>query len=70
MRFRSPRLASADTEDWQIGGGRVSAVDAYNNFISFVDTASQSLPHGFIVLAHDLYQQVRTPFSVDLVTES
>ncbi|GAA6000581.1 uncharacterized protein JCM10292_000495 [Rhodotorula paludigena] len=53
-----------DTEDWQIGGGRVSAVDAYNNFISFVDTASQSLPHGFIVLAHDLYQQ-----SVDLAVD-
>ena len=53
-----------DTRDWQIGGGVVSATQAYNNFNSFLDNAVQTLPHGFIVLAHDLYQQ-----SVDLAVD-
>lgn len=53
-----------DTRDWQIGGGVVSATQAYNNFNSFLDNAIQTLPHGFIVLAHDLYQQ-----SVDLAVD-
>ncbi|GAA5869184.1 hypothetical protein JCM3774_003974 [Rhodotorula dairenensis] len=53
-----------DTRDWQIGGGVVTATEAYNNFNSFLDNAVQTLPHGFIVLAHDLYQQ-----SVDLAVD-
>ncbi|GAA5974998.1 hypothetical protein JCM11641_006796 [Rhodosporidiobolus odoratus] len=53
-----------DTRDWQIGGGVVSAPDVYNNFEKFLSTASTHLTTGFIVLAHDLYQQ-----SVDLAVD-
>lgn len=53
-----------DTRDWQIGGGVVTATEAYNRFNSFLDNAVETLPHGFIVLAHDLYQQ-----SVDLAVD-
>ncbi|KAM0790666.1 hypothetical protein ACM66B_004525 [Microbotryomycetes sp. NB124-2] len=49
-----------DTQDWQIGGGVVNATTVYNNFEGILSMAP-SMPHGFIVLAHDLYQQ-----SVDL----
>ncbi|GAA5823202.1 hypothetical protein JCM11251_007522 [Rhodosporidiobolus azoricus] len=53
-----------DTRDWQIGGGVVSAPDVYRNFEQFLDSASDELSTGFIVLAHDLYQQ-----SVDLAVD-
>ncbi|BGP18597.1 chitin deacetylase [Rhodosporidiobolus nylandii] len=53
-----------DTRDWQIGGGVVSAPDVYNNFERFLSSASSHLSTGFIVLAHDLYQQ-----SVDLAVD-
>ncbi|BGP57143.1 hypothetical protein JCM8202_005419 [Rhodotorula sphaerocarpa] len=53
-----------DTRDWQIGGGVVSAIDVYQRFTTFLDDAVQTLPSGFIVLAHDLYQQ-----SVDLAVD-
>ncbi|GAA5845721.1 hypothetical protein JCM3766R1_001149 [Sporobolomyces carnicolor] len=53
-----------DTRDWQIGGGVVSATDAYNNFNGFLTQTSSQLSTGFIVLAHDLYQQ-----SVDLAVD-
>ncbi|GAA6029177.1 hypothetical protein JCM8097_001638 [Rhodosporidiobolus ruineniae] len=53
-----------DTRDWQIGGGVVSAPDVYRNFETFLDSASSTLSTGFIVLAHDLYQQ-----SVDLAVD-
>lgn len=46
-----------DTRDWQIGGGVVNATDVYTNFESYLTTAATSLASGFIVLAHDLYQQ-------------
>ncbi|KAK4052409.1 chitin deacetylase [Microbotryomycetes sp. JL201] len=49
-----------DTQDWQIGAGVVNATTVYNNFENILGMAP-SMPHGFIVLAHDLYQQ-----SVDL----
>lgn len=49
-----------DTEDWKIGGGTVSATQAYNSFETILNTAA-NMPHGIIVLSHDLYQQ-----SVDL----
>lgn len=48
-----------DTRDWQIGGGVVTAPEAYSRFDTFLNQASSSLSSGFIVLAHDLYQQVR-----------
>lgn len=48
---------SFDTQDWQIGGGEVTAVEAYNNFENFLDNATSTMTTGFIVLAHDLYQQ-------------
>ncbi|GAA6003967.1 hypothetical protein JCM10207_006490 [Rhodosporidiobolus poonsookiae] len=53
-----------DTRDWQIGGGVVSAPQVYANFEAFLATASSHLTTGFIVLAHDLYQQ-----SVDLAVD-
>ncbi|GAA5876922.1 hypothetical protein JCM8547_006311 [Rhodosporidiobolus lusitaniae] len=53
-----------DTRDWQIGGGVVSATDVYRNFETFLTSASSHLTTGFIVLAHDLYQQ-----SVDLAVD-
>ncbi|GAA6064364.1 hypothetical protein JCM10212_005878 [Sporobolomyces blumeae] len=53
-----------DTRDWQIGGGVVNATTAYTNFETFLGTAATSLSTGFIVLAHDLYQQ-----SVDLAVD-
>ncbi|BGP50413.1 chitin deacetylase [Rhodotorula kratochvilovae] len=53
-----------DTRDWQIGGGVVNATEAYNRFNTFLDQAVSHLPTGFIVLAHDLYQQ-----SVDLAVD-
>ncbi|GAA5959445.1 hypothetical protein JCM3765_002329, partial [Sporobolomyces pararoseus] len=53
-----------DTRDWQIGGGTTSATDAYMNFDRFLSQASTQLSTGFIVLAHDLYQQ-----SVDLAVD-
>lgn len=53
-----------DTRDWQIGGGVVNATGVYNNFNTFLSHAVQNLPNGFIVLAHDLYQQ-----SVDLAVD-
>ena len=46
-----------DTRDWQIGGGVVNATDVYTNFETYLRTAATSLSSGFIVLAHDLYQQ-------------
>ncbi|BGP26459.1 chitin deacetylase, carbohydrate esterase family 4 protein [Rhodotorula toruloides] len=53
-----------DTRDWQIGGGVVNATGVYDTFNSFLSHAVQNLPNGFIVLAHDLYQQ-----SVDLAVD-
>ncbi|GAA5843059.1 hypothetical protein JCM9279_001846 [Rhodotorula babjevae] len=53
-----------DTRDWQIGGGVVTAPEAYSRFDTFLNQASSSLSSGFIVLAHDLYQQ-----SVDLAVD-
>ncbi|BGP02054.1 putative Chitin deacetylase [Rhodotorula toruloides ATCC 204091] len=53
-----------DTRDWQIGGGVVNATGVYNTFNNFLTHAVQNLPNGFIVLAHDLYQQ-----SVDLAVD-
>ncbi|GAA5891295.1 hypothetical protein JCM8208_002575 [Rhodotorula glutinis] len=53
-----------DTRDWQIGGGVVTAPEVYTRFDTFLNQASSSLSSGFIVLAHDLYQQ-----SVDLAVD-
>lgn len=50
-----------DTEDWKIGAGTVTAPQVFQRFESFMQEAVQTLSTGFIVLAHDLYQQ-----SVDL----
>ncbi|KAB5588257.1 polysaccharide deacetylase from carbohydrate esterase family CE10 protein [Ceratobasidium theobromae] len=44
-----------DTNDWHIPSG-LSAAEVLDSFDKILDTAS-SLPSGFIVLAHDLYQQ-------------
>lgn len=58
--FQYSLTAITDTEDWKIGGGTVSAPQAYNSFERILGTAD-SMTTGFIVLSHDLYQQ-----SVDL----
>ncbi|KAG8696779.1 chitin deacetylase [Ceratobasidium sp. 394] len=50
-----------DTNDWHIPSG-LSAAEVLNSFDKILDTAS-TLQTGFIVLAHDLYQQ-----TVDLAT--
>ncbi|PWN50242.1 glycoside hydrolase/deacetylase [Violaceomyces palustris] len=52
-----------DTNDWKIGAGTVSAAEVVYNFEQILANASK-LPTGYIVLAHDLYQQ-----SVELATE-
>lgn len=44
-----------DTNDWHIPSG-LSAAEVLNSFDTILDTAS-TLQTGFIVLAHDLYQQ-------------
>lgn len=46
-----------DTRDWQIGAGVVNATSVYMNFENYLALAVNSLPSGFVVLAHDLYQQ-------------
>jgi hypothetical protein len=51
-----------DTNDWHIGAGTVSASGVIAAFENILAQATQ-LNTGFIVLAHDLYQQ-----SVDLAT--
>jgi len=51
-----------DTNDWHIGAGTVSASGVIAAFENILADATQ-LSTGFIVLAHDLYQQ-----SVDLAT--
>jgi len=49
-----------DTDDWHVAGGEVSASGVIAAFTSILSQAP-NLTTGFIVLAHDLYQQ-----SVDL----
>ncbi|CAO1636247.1 unnamed protein product [Parajaminaea phylloscopi] len=51
---------SFDTNDWKIQSGVVSTSSVVSTFDSILQSAS-TLGHGYIVLAHDLYQQ-----SVDL----
>ena len=46
-----------DTRDWQITAGVVNSTSVYMNFERFLTTAITTLPNGFVVLAHDLYQQ-------------
>ncbi|KAI3481203.1 hypothetical protein L1887_56520 [Cichorium endivia] len=45
-----------DTNDWKIAAGVVSPAEVVYNFESIIKNAS-SLSTGYIVLAHDLYQQ-------------
>lgn len=45
-----------DTNDWRISAGVVSPAEVVYNFESIIKNAS-SLSTGYIVLAHDLYQQ-------------
>ena len=52
-----------DTNDWKIGAGTVSAAEVVYNFEEIIQNAP-NLDTGYIVLAHDLYQQ-----SVDLAVE-
>ncbi|KAG8751553.1 chitin deacetylase [Serendipita sp. 396] len=56
----SNHVDNFDTNDWHIGAGTVSASGVIASFESILQDAT-NLNSGFIVLAHDLYQQ-----SVDL----
>ncbi|KAG8824405.1 chitin deacetylase, partial [Serendipita sp. 399] len=56
----SNHVDNFDTNDWHIGAGTVSASGVISSFESILQDAA-NLNTGFIVLAHDLYQQ-----SVDL----
>lgn len=47
----------SDTRDWQIGAGVVNATSVYANFENYLGLATSTFTNGFIVLAHDLYQQ-------------
>jgi len=45
-----------DTNDWRVAGGLVPGPQSFATFQSILTNAS-SLPTGFIVLQHDLYEQ-------------
>ncbi|SPO22228.1 probable Chitin deacetylase [Ustilago trichophora] len=51
-----PRGQPYDTNDWRIAAGVVSPAEVVYNFEQIIKNAS-SLSTGYIVLAHDLYQQ-------------
>lgn len=53
--WTSANGGSFDTNDWHIPSG-LSSAEVLNSFDKILDTAS-TLQTGFIVLAHDLYQQ-------------
>ncbi|KAN0063862.1 chitin deacetylase [Thecaphora frezii] len=59
----APGGGNYDTNDWKIGAGTVSAAEVVVTFENIIKSAPQ-LDTGYIVLAHDLYQQ-----SVELATE-
>lgn len=46
-----------DTQDWQIGGGLVTGLQAYNNFQNYLNNATETLSTGFIVLVSLLIPQ-------------
>ena len=46
-----------DTTDWNIPGGEATGESAYSKFETILNTYASDLDTGFIVLAHDLYQQ-------------
>lgn len=57
---------SFDTGDWQVAGGVVSADAVVSRFEGFLNNADQ-LDTGFIVLEHDLYQQVSGRLSLQML---
>jgi len=57
--------ATFDTFDWQIAGGVVNADTVLQRFETIINSTSQ-MDTGFIVLAHDLYQQ-STSLAIDYV---
>ncbi|EPQ27975.1 uncharacterized protein PFL1_04302 [Pseudozyma flocculosa PF-1] len=59
----APGGGNYDTNDWKIGAGTVSAAEVVSTFEGILKNAP-NLDTGYIVLAHDLYQQ-----SVELATE-
>ncbi|KAK8844049.1 hypothetical protein IAR55_006843 [Kwoniella newhampshirensis] len=46
-----------DTNDWHIPGGTATGASAYETFEQILNTYVPQLDTGFIVLAHDIYQQ-------------
>ncbi|RXK38986.1 hypothetical protein M231_03716 [Tremella mesenterica] len=50
-------MTNFDTTDWNIPGGEATGETALAKFDTILDTYASQLSTGFIVLAHDLYQQ-------------
>ncbi|WWC98008.1 hypothetical protein V866_004897 [Kwoniella sp. B9012] len=46
-----------DTNDWHISGGTATGASSYSTFDTILNEYVPKLDTGFIVLAHDLYQQ-------------
>ena len=55
MWTRAPDGSQFDTNDWKVAGGIVPGPQSFQTFQTILTNAS-SLPTGFIVLQHDLYQ--------------
>ncbi|KAH9975722.1 hypothetical protein BGW80DRAFT_1168897 [Lactifluus volemus] len=51
----APSSGPFDTNDWKVAGGMVDATTSFNTFEAILGNAS-TLPTGFIVLQHDLYE--------------
>jgi len=51
----TPASGPFDTNDWRVAGGMVDSTTSFNTFEAILGNAS-SLPSGFIVLQHDLYE--------------
>ncbi|KAI0251794.1 hypothetical protein BJV78DRAFT_1208840 [Lactifluus subvellereus] len=51
----APASGPFDTNDWKVAGGIVDATTSFNTFEGILGNAS-TIPSGFIVLQHDLYE--------------
>ncbi|KAH9983935.1 hypothetical protein BJV77DRAFT_1040509 [Russula vinacea] len=56
----SPTSGPFDTNDWRVAGGLVNSTQSFNTFEAILGNAT-SLPTGFIVLEHDLYEVTLKP---------
>jgi len=51
----TPASGPFDTNDWRVAGGLVDSTTSFNTFEGILGNAT-TLPTGFIVLQHDLYE--------------